>query len=131
LPIRDFVLIGGLEAVPVGLTAEIGASYHGWITACTTEHRCFLFAVDLDADGSPEYCAVLGPSFYESPCWGRSAQGWRRLGLMRPWNEGGIPGVIQIQPDLLDRLRAGEARAVPPRYADIEIGHTVFRLLPN
>jgi hypothetical protein len=130
---EDFVLVGGIAAVPAGLTAKIGANteFQSWARVCSDEHRCLLFAVDLNADGSPEYCVVVGPHFHESTCWERSGSGWRRLGRMHPSNEGDVPGIAHVPPDLLDRLRAGELRVVPPRYSDIQIGQTVFRLRPD
>ena len=129
---EHLVLGAGLEAAPEDLVPRIAADLtRSERENCVRERTCCLFAVDLNADGTAEYCLLLRSlSRYQAPCWEHGEQGWRRLGRLRPWNEAEASEAVVSPPDLADRLGATGAQAVPSRYVDVQIGDARFRLQP-
>ena len=84
---------------------------------------CRAFAVDINADGTMEYC-VTQPAGFHPWCFDRDGDGWRFLGHLRLRAQQ-APRDAQ---ELIGVLERDGAQTVPSRFLDVRVGETVFAL---
>ena len=115
-----------LQSLPTGLFQEIASGHYGPVPHdCGREHCIYVYAVDLDADGSPEYCVLFTTASHTQRCLTYSDQGWSLIGEYLFAEGKSLPSDA-----LIEALEAHGAAAEPPapRFSDVRIGDSVFRL---
>ena len=123
LTVEHVSLVGGVDP-PTDLFGAIRAEDEAIALHCVRDGGCALFALDVILGGDTEYCLLAPgrfPAGTDLACWETTATGWRRIYL--------IPESPQQDPGTLRQsVEAGGAETIAPRFRDIRIGDTTFRV---
>jgi hypothetical protein len=113
--------------LPDGLLAVARGQIQRHIgSACRQAKTCSAFRADLDAQAPEEWILVVGRNFYNQPyVFSENGESFEFLGRLH--REGEAPALQ----DFKDHLRASRVRSLAPRYRDLEIGETRYRLVPK
>lgn len=128
LDVSRFEVIPAGTPVPQGLLHTIACDVSDCdFHACAHAGACLLLGVDLDGDGSLEYCAILDQGWPWSPCYDSDAKGqWSRIGQLEYAGKVPKPCLEEIK----SRLKAGPLRTKSPRYRALDLGTGELDVVP-
>jgi len=129
-PLKDehFVLLGGLDRIPEGFLSFLEtSSSSNWRKICQeTPVRCYLFPVELDGTGPPEVCLRDNHKYFKGfTCFRHLKSVWEKLGILQTKDE------RRFTKTDLEFLRENQVKTVPHKYRNIQIGETMYFLLPE
>ena len=113
-----------LRSLPPGLFQAIASGYYrGGL-----EHSLYVYRVDLDADNNPEYCVFRAtPLMPMQRCLAYSDdQGWFDIGDYVVAEGSSLTGEALVES--LQAAGVTPEPPLPPRFSDLRIGDSVFRL---
>ncbi len=96
--------------------------------ACRREGDCVILGVDLDRDGSLEYCLLGGSNWWYTACYShRGARAWERIGSLAYRGPGSRPSREKLEA----RLAIGPVATRAARYDDLLVPEGVLELVPT